>query len=107
MSLTQYATAGERRAATRLVDTILAQGHSISVYDSEEWTVKRSTDRAAILDALATTDMDRIRVRDSGGNPLGSFDLIWGNDSDGTELIADHSDNEFCREIYERADACA
>lgn len=96
-------TTGEQQAAERLVDLILQEPMNlISVCDGEEWTVKRSRDRAVILAALATTDQDAIRVRDGAtGASRGSFDLIWGNADDGSELIADHTDNEFCNRVWE------
>lgn len=97
----KYAKPGERTVARKLVRTLLGKGLSISVYDSEEWTVKQSTNEAAILYALATTDEDQLLVRDAEGDKVGWFYLIWGNDPDGSELIADHSDNELCNEIYD------
>lgn len=88
MSLTLYASPAERRIATALVDALLAQGWSLSVEDGEEWTVKRSRDRAEVLDALATTDLDRLRARDELGAVVGTVLLIWGN---GSHLISDYT----------------
>lgn len=101
MSLTKYATAGEARNARQLVAQLLALG-TVSVQDGEEWTVTNSTDRDAILDALCTTDMDRVLLREPSGKRVGSFLLVWGNAPDGSELIADHSDNDVCNAIAEK-----
>lgn len=103
-SLSQNATAGERRVINALVTHILSGENLISVCDGEEWTVKRSTNKREILDALATTDNDVIRVRcPLTGDVRGSFNLIYGNAEDGCEVIADHTANEYCDFAYSRA----
>jgi ABC-type thiamine transport system substrate-binding protein len=88
-----YTTLGERRTATRLVAAALAAGYTVSVYDGEEYTVKRSRESKKILEALASTEEDTLLIRDSAGERIGALMLIWGNDQTGEELIADHTDN--------------
>jgi len=88
-----YTTPGERTVARRLVNAILAAGHLVSVNDGEEWTVLKSRSTTEIIDALASTGEDYIRVRHSDGGVVGTFCLIWGNDPTGEELITDHTDN--------------
>lgn len=95
----EFATEGERRVAVRLVRAALDAGYTISVNDGEEWTVKRSTKAKAVLEALATTGEDVIRIRDADGVACGSFYLVWGNADDGSELISDHSDNDACNDL--------
>ena len=102
----EYATAGERAHAKALVRYLLGNGLSLSVNDGEEWTVVRSTDEREILNALATTDMDELIAADAAGARLGWFQLIWGNDPDGSELVADCSANELCDAACD-AIACA
>lgn len=99
----EYATPGERRTARKLVRAALAQGYVLSVFDGEGWTVKRSADAAAILAALATTDEDTLRIRRADGTSAGLIMLVWGNDPDGSELIADYTDNDDCNALYEAA----
>lgn len=89
---------GEARHAAALVDALLAKGAKISIYDSEEWSLAGSTDRAAILETLGATEMEAVVARDSDGNTLGRFDLIYGNAPD--ELVSDHTDNAFCEAIW-------
>lgn len=101
MSLKLYATNGEARTARKLVQLALAQGWSISVSDGEETTVTRSTRELAILDAMCTTDEDILTLHlPISGKRAGSFVLIYGNAEDGSELIADHTDNENCERLY-------
>jgi hypothetical protein len=105
-TLSKYATAGEARVARKLVRAALAAGYAISVNDGEEWTVRRSTSQKAIFDALATTGEDYIRITAAdpsntvGWHSAGTFELIYGNDPSGEELIADHTDNEVCNALY-------
>jgi hypothetical protein len=70
----------------------------VSINDGEEWTVTLSTDRKEILPALATTGEDIIRLY-KDGERAGSIWLVYGNAEDGSELIADHSDNDACHSI--------
>jgi len=90
MSLQKYATPNERAIAQRIVDFVLAQECTMSVYDGEEMVVKKSSDRQAILDALATTESDIIHFHNAAGSRLGWVHLVWGNDCD---LISDSADN--------------
>lgn len=89
----------EIQIATKLITSALARGLTVSVNDGEEWTVKSSRDRATILDALCTTDMDTLCLRDAG-EAVGAFWLIWGNEGD---LIHDHTDNTLCADLYDLA----
>lgn len=99
-SLANYATTGEARAARRLIRAALAEGWAISVNDGEETTVTRSTREREILDALCTTGEDCVTIHLQSGKRGGVFWLIYGNADDGSELIADHSDNENCERLY-------
>jgi hypothetical protein len=95
----EYATIGEARVARKLVKAALDAGYTVSVYDGEEWTVKRARRMKTVMDALATTGEDTLRIRDADGNPCGSFYLVWGNADDGSELISDHTDNDACNAL--------
>ena len=99
----EYTTSGERGVATRLVRAALHAGYTVSVYDGEEYTVKRSHRERQILDALATTGEDVLVIRDSAGERLGVLSLIWGNEESGECLIADHTDNDAMEALYQAA----
>lgn len=101
-SFMRYASNGERRIARKLVAHIL--GHdkaTISVNDGEEWTVRRSPRIAEVLEALCTTGEDLLRWRDEDGDHVATFHLVWGNDDDGSELIADYTDNDWSQNAYD------
>ena len=97
-----HSSLGESKHAAHLVDAILGLGHRISIQDGEAFTVKQSQDRQAILEALCTTGIDNLYVRNAEKQLLGIFALVWGNDEDGSELVADFTDNEFCNQIFDQ-----
>ena len=100
-SLSQYATAGEARVARKLVKLALKNLYKVSVNDGEETTVRRSTNEKEIIDALATTDHDTVIIHEPlTGQRIGSFLLIYGNAEDGSELIADYTDNKDCDALF-------
>ena len=103
--LSQYATAGEARVARKLIRAALARELSISVNDGEETTVRRSRNYREIVDALATTGADYLTMFAPTGDRVGTFTLIYGNDPSGDELIADHTDNTICENMYRAAHA--
>ncbi len=83
---------GEQRVARRLVKAALAEGYSIAVHDGEEWS-PRSTTFYEIWDDIGETDEDQMLFFDATGTKVGWMLLVWGNDPDGEELIADHTAN--------------
>ena len=102
-SFSQYTTRGERKVATKLVRAALAAGYSISVHDGEEWTVSRATRAYDVLDALATTGEDTLQLYDADQHGAGCLYLVWGNADDGSELIADHTANNLCEDLWKQA----
>ena len=81
----------EMAIAGSVVDALMAAGYTIGVNDGEELTVRRSTDRAEIMGALATTEEDYVIAYDAHtGKRFGWVWLIWGN---GEDLITDHTVN--------------
>ena len=99
----EYTTSGERGVATRLVRAAIHAGYAVSVYDGEEYTVKRSRKERQILAALATTGEDMLVIRDATGERLGVLALIWGNEESGECLIANHTDNDAMEALYQAA----
>jgi hypothetical protein len=94
----------EKRIAHKLITDAVAAGYLISVYEGEDWAIKRSHDGDAVKAALASTDEDVLRFRQADGALVGWVRLIWGNDCD---LISDCSDNEAINELVKGAEALA
>lgn len=85
-------TTNELAVFNRLIAACLAKGYFVSVYDGEEWAVKRSSDKAEIKEAATAVDMAELVIRDMEDNRrVGWVSIIWGNASDGSELIADYT----------------
>jgi hypothetical protein len=97
MGLPSYVRPDDAAIAKALVNAALERGCVVSVNDSEEWVVTRSSDKDAILSALASTDSDSVVVR--GGGDKAAFWLVYGN-GDGT-TIADYSGGLLANELYE------
>lgn len=99
VDLDRFAQPGEAKAARALLRRALSAGYAVSVYDGEEWTVRRSRKFEELEGALASTDHDTIRLdrqdfnNASGWHFVGTILLVWGNAADGSELAADCSDN--------------
>lgn len=74
---------------TKLIDVILAAGNRISVFDGEVTCLSHTDDRAAILEAIMSSDEDRLIVVGKNRQPVGSIHLIYGND--GHDVIHDYS----------------
>lgn len=80
----------ETMICNALVTKALAIGYTVSVYDGEEFALKRCADKATIIAALGSTDHDALHFRNADGVKVGVVALIYGN---GRDLISDHSDN--------------
>lgn len=96
------------------VDDALALGHTLSVHDGEAWALALSTDRAAIIAALGSTDADTVRIRRDGGTRekdgmtlkaageiIGSVSLVYGNEPG--VVISDHTATPEMDSILARA----
>ena len=84
--------------AKKLVNRILADGHTITVNDGEAVVVTQSTTASEIIKSLQTSEYDSLWLHDADGKYIGSFVLIWGNDED---LISDYSYIEETREYMD------
>jgi len=86
----------EREIAERVIADALAAGYSLGVHDGEEITIHHSTDAAAVLSAMFTTDEDRLFIYKQDG-PQGKRDwfgwvfFIFGND--GWDVVNDYTTN--------------
>lgn len=93
---TCFRIAIEGEIATKTIDALLDAGYFIDVFDCEEFTLKRSRDKKAILKAMFTTEDDRLYVRKSDkagaeGDRIGWVWFVYGNS--GSDVICDYTTN--------------
>ena len=62
--LPKYAAPCERPVLQTLVDLSLWDSGTVSIWDGEELSVQRSTDKLEILNNLAQTEMDQLEAYD-------------------------------------------
>ena len=86
-----------------IIRDALVAGCTVSVYDGEEWAIKRSADYSAITAQVAATDETTLRIRQDDIH--GVINLIHGNLP--SEVIADHTDTPWMRKILARANDVA
>ena len=77
--------------AMKHIDGALEKGWSISVNDGEEWTLRRSRDQEAIVNAIATTDENLIGFW-AGEVHLGNTFWIFG-EPNGDGIFTNSSGN--------------
>ena len=88
----------EKDIVRKLVELGLKNGATfVSVHDGGAWCLNRALTVDKVMESVASTDMDTIRFRDANDKYLGQFDLVWGN---GEDVISDHSDNEWCNQLW-------
>jgi len=77
-------------AYIHMIKHALSQGSTISVWDGEEWQVKRSKDRDAIIDAVKSVEEAKLRIRDQDGNIVAAA-LVSAYDLAPDETVMDYS----------------
>lgn len=80
-----------QKAHLNLIKYALTQGCTISVWDGEEWQVKRSTSYKAIKDAAESVDESQLRIRDSEDNIVGWALVIPDCTFEPDEYVVDYS----------------
>lgn len=81
----------QKAVAHKLVDAVLAKGHRARWDFEDEFT----TDAEALK-----RDADACEIQTLYVEKTASFCIVYGNAEDGSELIADFTDNEFANAIY-------
>ena len=104
MSYSEYVPTWERPVISRLIKASLGRGLTISVNDTEEYVLKRSSSLRAVQGALGGTGEDVLVMRRNGDH-AGAFYLIYdnGSETDPAIVIADYTANDLCEEIYREA----
>lgn len=85
------------KAYEHLVKHALSQGHSCSVYDGEEWQVRRSKGYKQIIEAIESVEESSMIIRDIEGNKE-AWVLVSAFGLADDETVMDHSDNKFMQE---------
>jgi hypothetical protein len=85
------------KAYKHLVKYAISKGYTISVYDGEEWQVKRSVAYKEIVDAIESVEEAEMTIRDKQGDKeawvlIGAFGLA------DDETVMDPSDNKFMQD---------
>jgi hypothetical protein len=83
------------KAYKHLVKHALALGHTISVWDGEEWQVSHSTKYQNIIDAIESVEEANvvIRVPTYGNRVAWALVIPYGLEDE--ETVADYTDNDF------------
>lgn len=81
----------EGRNVAQVVTALRAAGHSLSVHDGEETTLRQSVDKADVMQHLGTTDADMLVAHNEAGAVVGRVWLVYGNADDGSEVVSDYS----------------
>lgn len=87
----------EGKIARKLVCIGLEVCGQADVHDGEEWVLTRCANAGKVMDALFSTDDDRIRFRSPDGTKNAVFYLVYGND--GYDVISDYTANETAEAI--------
>lgn len=104
----------ENRIIDCILSTVFAAGYEVSIFDGEEFILRRSSDVDTIKEALNSSGMDWLRVlKKDDPYQIGSILLIYNNGNDGLDLIAntasgDHAAfDDLLNPVYELVDSMA
>ena len=94
----------ESTIVEKIVSDALAAGYTISIFDSEEWCVKKSKDKGYILENVNIADEMVLRLRDAKNEIVGGISLVYGND---TDVISDYTATDIMEEFMKEPMALA
>jgi hypothetical protein len=78
----------ERRIVERLVNRAAESNYLVSVWDGEEYAIKFESDPQKVMREMASTDMDKLIIRDKEKQRIGTVFLVYGN---GEDVVSDYS----------------
>ena len=79
----------EKQIVEKTVHTLTNQGYFLSVWDGEEFAIRRASDAKGVIAAMMQTEEDTLRVLDGEGKRVGFVYFVYGND--GWDVICDYS----------------
>lgn len=89
-----------KKAYLTLIKNALAKDLTISVWEGEEWQVKKSISYKDIKDAIESVEVAELRIRQ--GNDIVGWALILPA-LDPEETVADHTDSQLMADLLEVA----
>jgi hypothetical protein len=87
-----------KTAYIQFIKLALSKGYTVSVWDGEEWQVKRSQSFNAICEAVKSVEEAQLRVRDTEGKVV-AWALVSAFGLEPDETVVDYTVNEFTREF--------
>ena len=84
------------KAYKHLIKHCLSMGCTVSVWDGEEWQVKRSTGYKAIIDAIESVEEAQLRIRQTDAVIGWALVSAFGLEDD--ETVVDHTCTSFMDE---------
>lgn len=81
------------KAYKSLVKFALNNNAKVSVWDGEEWAVKKGQKYKEIIDAIESVDVAELRIRDLNDEPIGWALIV--HDTGEKENVADFTMTEF------------
>lgn len=88
------------KAYKHLIKHALAQGHTCSVWDGEEWQVSHSTKYQNIIEAIESVEEAQIKIRIPSYGNLVAWALVSAFGLADDETVMDHADNKFMENWY-------
>lgn len=85
-----------QKAYISLIKFALASGHVISVYDGEEWAVKKSSAYKAIKEAVESVEEAELTIRNASGENLG-WALVSAFGLEPDETVIDNTMTDFMK----------
>lgn len=98
MTYPEHLSPVERDIIDCIVKKALDVGCSISIFDGEDHTIRRSRDHAAISKVVAATEITVLNFFDDVDALMGSIILLHGNEED---VIHDCTDKPFIQELIQ------
>ena len=92
-----------RNAHLHLIQYTLHAGHTISVWDGEEWQVSNSISYKAIKEAIDSVEESQLRIKDHTGKQIGWALIIDQGVAD--ETVSDYTCTTFMEGWNEAYDA--
>jgi hypothetical protein len=84
------------KAYKHLIKHCLSMGCTVSVWDGEEWQIKRSTGYKAIIDAIESVEEAQLRIRQKDAVIGWALVSAFGLEDD--ETVVDHTCTSFMDE---------